>query len=377
MDRSEICRLIPDERLPSPNPVFSFQYYLRQLPPRSGAAPPVKITPASLTAPSLTPLEAKRPTQVMAILNVTPDSFSDGGVHSGENLEAIATTVRNFISSGATIIDVGGQSTRPGATTLNDDDEIARVVPVIKQIRSMPEAANVAISIDTFRARVAEEAVRAGADIINDVSGGMLDEDMFLTAARLGKTIILMHMRGTPETMNSMTDYPEGIIKCVGKELLERVQAAEKAGIRRWRIILDPGIGFAKNQNQNLELLRWMQELRDFEGLKGYPWLVGTSRKSFIGRITGVEKPDERTWGTAATVAESVRAGADIIRVHDVAEMAKVVKMADAIWRAEEVRPTEKRAELQSDEGDFTYEMGDEESSLESVSDDSSQSRTS
>jgi 2-amino-4-hydroxy-6-hydroxymethyldihydropteridine diphosphokinase / dihydropteroate synthase len=294
----------------------------------------------------------------MAVLNVTPDSFSDGGVHSPQDLDAIYSTVRGFISSRATIIDVGGQSTRPGAMPLNEDDEIARVVPVIKKIRSIPEAANIAISIDTFRARVAEEAVKAGADVINDVSAGTLDDQMFPTAAKLGTTIILMHMRGTPETMPLKTNYPEGVITGVGKELLQRVKAAEAAGIRPWRIILDPGIGFAKNQKQNLEILRRMPELREFKGLKGYPWLVGTSRKSFIGRITSMETPSERTWGTAAAVTESIRGGADIVRVHDVPEMAQVAKMADAIWRVEEAEPRRGRL-IAGEDGDSEGEDGE------------------
>ena len=143
-----------------------------------------------------------------------------------------------------------------------------------------------------------------------------------------------MHMRGTPDTMTKLTDYPDGIIEGVGNELLARVWEAERAGIRRWRIMLDPGIGFAKTQAQNIELLRRLGELRDFEGLRGFPWVVGASRKGFIGKVTGVEQASERKWGTAATVAAAVQGGADVVRVHDVQEMGQVVKMADAIWRA-------------------------------------------
>jgi 2-amino-4-hydroxy-6-hydroxymethyldihydropteridine diphosphokinase/dihydropteroate synthase len=142
-----------------------------------------------------------------------------------------------------------------------------------------------------------------------------------------------MHMRGTPETMNSLTSYPSGIIETVGNELLQRVQAAEAAGVRRWRIMLDPGIGFAKTQEQNLEILRRFDELRRHPGLENFPWLVGTSRKAFIGRITGVEAAKDRVWGTAASVAAAIQGGADAVRVHDVKEMAQVAKMADAIWR--------------------------------------------
>jgi 2-amino-4-hydroxy-6-hydroxymethyldihydropteridine diphosphokinase/dihydropteroate synthase len=204
----------------------------------------------------------------------------------------------------------------------------------------MPEARNIAISVDTFYARVAEDAIAAGADIINDVTAGEADPLMLATAARLQRPIILMHMRGTPQTMTELTQYPDGIINGVGRELFTRLQAAEAAGIRPWRIILDPGIGFAKTQDQNLELLRRLDELRVYKGLEGFPWLVGTSRKGFIGKITEVKSARDRVWGTAATVTASINGGADIVRVHDVAEMAQVAKMADAIFRVKDKRET-------------------------------------
>lgn len=270
----------------------------------------------------------------MAILNLTPDSFSDGGVHSSTDLSQLTTTVRAFIASGATIIDIGGESTRPGSTPVTPDEEIARVVPAITHIRtSIPEAAHIALSIDTYRARVAEAACAAGADIINDISAGLLDPDMLPTAARLGKSIILMHMRGTPQTMTKLADYPNGVIPEVAAELRERIAAAEDAGIRRWRIILDPGLGFAKNQPHDLEILRDLDTLRRVEGLECFPWLMGPSRKRFIGHITGVKTPRERVWGTAATVSASVAGGADIVRVHDVHEMWQVARVSDAIYR--------------------------------------------
>lgn len=269
----------------------------------------------------------------MSILNVTPDSFSDGGSHDQTNL---AATVQAAVASGATILDVGGQSTAPGARQVTGEEEAARILPAIQLIRSMPECAGVAISVDTYRADVAEAAINAGADIINDVSAGMLDPDMLPTAARLGATICLMHMRGTPTTMSGMTEYPEGVVAGVASELLERVAAAEAAGVRRWRIMLDPGLGFAKTAQQNLELLRCLGDLRRWPGLETLPWLVGASRKSFVGAVTGVEVPAERTWGTAATVAAAVAGGADVVRVHDVAEMKQVAVMSDAIWRVKE-----------------------------------------
>ena len=271
----------------------------------------------------------------MAVMNVTPDSFSDGGSRDYSDANLLTQDVRDLIAGGATMIDVGGQSTRPGAVRVSEQDELTRILPVIRHIRSMDEASQVSISVDTFYARVAEEAAKAGADIINDVSAGMLDERMLSKMAQLGKTVVLMHMRGNPETMTKLTDYPHGIIQGVGKELVARVKAAEAAGIPRWRIVLDPGIGFAKTQDQNLELLRRFDELRSFKGLEDFPWLVGASRKGFIGKITGVQKASDRAWGTAAAVTASIKGGADIVRVHDVAEMSQVARMADAMFRVD------------------------------------------
>lgn len=270
----------------------------------------------------------------MAILNLTPDSFSDGGIYASESL---ISTISSFIQNGATIIDVGGQSSAPGATSITAAEELARILPAIKAIRNHPKSASIAISVDTYRASVAEAAVAAGADIINDISAGQLDPEMLSTIAHIGKTVCLMHMRGNPATMSTLTDYTaHGLIPTIALELLARVSEAESAGIPRWRIILDPGIGFAKTQAQNLEILRRLSELRDWPGLRGLPWLVGSSRKGFVGRITGVEVPKERAWGTAATVAAAVSGGADVVRVHDVGEMRQVVKMCDAIWRVGE-----------------------------------------
>jgi 2-amino-4-hydroxy-6-hydroxymethyldihydropteridine diphosphokinase/dihydropteroate synthase len=275
--------------------------------------------------------KAPQTTRIMSILNLTPDSFSDGGNNYNIDEKTLRATILEHVAAGAHFIDVGGQSTRPGANQVSSSEELQRIIPAIKLIRSL-ELDGVAISVDTYRADVAKAAIEAGAHIINDVSAGLMDADMFLTAAKLGCGICLMHMRGTPETMNSLTDYPDGIIPTVGAELLQRVRAAEEAGIRRWRMILDPGIGFAKKQEHNVELLRRFAELKAYPGLENIPWLVGTSRKAFIGRITGVKEARERVWGTAVSVAAAVQGGADMVRVHDVREMAQVVKMADAIW---------------------------------------------
>jgi 2-amino-4-hydroxy-6-hydroxymethyldihydropteridine diphosphokinase/dihydropteroate synthase len=291
-------------------------------------------------------LQADRKTHVMAILNLTPDSFSDGGENYPEEtkdrqgdvalLDRLSVRICDFVHAGATIIDIGGQSTAPNVKQISAEEEISRTIRTIELLKQRPKipSEHVAISIDTYRADVAVAAVEAGASIINDVSAGQMDPEMLSTMARLGRAVCLMHMRGTPATMNKLTDYsPDGLIPTIAKELLERVAEAEKAGIRRWRIILDPGIGFAKTADQNLEILRRFDELRDWPGLRGLPWLVGSSRKNFVGKITGVKEANQRTWGTAATVAAAVQGGADIVRVHDVKEMAQVAKMSDAIWR--------------------------------------------
>ncbi|KAH6895563.1 Dihydropteroate synthase-like protein [Thelonectria olida] len=322
-----LAELMPAQALDPAKPWKLIQDYLNELP---RGEPMSSMTPLSATAAPITALASNRKTHIMGILNVTPDSFSDGGVHSADSL---AQTVLAMVRNGTSIIDVGGQSTAPGRPQSSAEEEVARVIPAIELIRSLPEAKDVVISVDTYRASVAEEAVAHGADMINDVSAGLLDPAMLPTVARLQKTICLMHMRGTPETMNRFTAYPDGLIPTVAAELLARVAAAEEAGIRRWRIVLDPGVGFAKTGEQNLEMLRRLEELRYWPGLEALPWLVGSSRKNFVGTVTGVAEPAKRTWGTAATVAAAVQGGADVVRVHDTAEMAAVAKMADAIWR--------------------------------------------
>ncbi|TVY90288.1 Folic acid synthesis protein [Lachnellula willkommii] len=275
---------------------------------------------------------------VMAIMNFTPDSFSNEGTRSPNkelSLSNLHLTAKLAGERGATIIDVGGQSSAPKTVEVSAEEEISRVVPPIKLLKECPDFKGL-ISVDTYRAAVAEAAVSAGADIINDISAGLMDSQMLPLAARLGKTIVLMHMRGTPMTMQQggYLDYePHGLIPSIAEELLARIQDAQAAGIRRWRIILDPGIGFAKTGEHALEILRRLDELRDWPGLRGMPWLVGASRKRFIGAITGVQKPKERVWGTAATVAAAIQGGADIVRVHDVGQMTKVALVSDAIWR--------------------------------------------
>lgn len=310
--------------------------YIKELSGKSGPTTTPMSTQFLLqpSIPSLTPLLPTKKTQVMSILNMTPDSFSDGGVHFASDKDYLRRTIQAHCDAGATILDIGGQSTRPGASSVSGYEEFNRVLPAIQVAKEM--GVNMAISVDTYRASVAEEAIKAGAHIINDISAGTLDPAMFSTIARLGCTYIMMHMRGTPETMmnEKNTTYDNLVTSVIRKELNERLTAAGAAGIRRWRIILDPGIGFAKNQPQNLEILRRFHQLRTgHPKLHGMAWLVGASRKKFIGRITGVEEPKDRTWGTAAAVTAAIEGGADIVRVHDVDAMVKVIKMADAIYR--------------------------------------------
>lgn len=262
-------------------------------------------------------------TYLMGILNVTPDSFSDGGQFN--TLEAAIAQTHSLVKAGADIIDVGGQSTRPNAEEISLDAEIDRVIPVIKRIR---EESNIPISVDTTRSAVARAAIVAGADIINDISGATYDAEMLLTAADLNVPIILMHIRGTPQTMQQLTDY-DNLIEELLEFLQQRIEAAIAAGVKRSNIAIDPGIGFAKTYEQNLEILRC---LPTFHRL-GCPVLVGPSRKSFIGRILDQPEPKERVWGTAAACCAAIAAHTHILRVHDVREMYDVCRVADAIWR--------------------------------------------
>ena len=260
----------------------------------------------------------------MGILNVTPDSFSDGGEFEGVN--SALTHAQKMIENGADIIDIGGQSTRPGAEQISLDEELKRVIPIIKVIR---EQATIPISIDTTSAEVARSAIEAGADIINDISGGTYDENMFSTAAQLEVPIILMHLKGTPQTMQSLTNYGD-LITEIKTFLEQQINKAIALGIPQSNIIIDPGIGFAKNTAQNIQLI---QQLSQFKTLNA-PILIGVSRKSFIGKITGQNNPKDRLWGTAAACCGAIANGADIIRVHDVAQMCDVAKVADTIWRS-------------------------------------------
>jgi len=257
---------------------------------------------------------------VMGVLNVTPDSFSDGGqfFDSGRAVERGL----QMAADGAAIIDVGGESTRPGSASVSDDEQIERVVPVIK---ALCKKINVPISIDTYKLEVAKAALEAGAGMINDITA-LGDERMAELAAEHDVPVVLMHMQGTPATMQIEPKY-EDVVGEVLQFLLERARRAEAAGIERKKIFIDPGIGFGKTFEHNLLLLRNIDKFV----AAGYRVLVGTSRKSFIGKLTGREKPSERIFGTAATVALCAAAGVSIVRVHDVAEMVDVVNVINTI----------------------------------------------
>jgi dihydropteroate synthase len=270
-------------------------------------------------------------TIVMGIINVTPDSFSGDGL--GNNIDAAVVQAHRMAAEGADILDIGGQSTRPGAEAISVADELSRVVPVIARLRG-EDALDLPISIDTTRAVVAQAALEAGANIVNDISGLRDEPELAAIAARHGAGLILMHIQGTPRTMQENPHYDD-LLGEVTAYLREGIEKAIQAGVPRERIWIDPGIGFGKTVNHNLELLRRLSELR----VLGYPILVGTSRKGFIGRILaplhGGDAPPaaQRVAGTGATIALSIAHGADIVRVHDVAPAVEVARVTDAIVR--------------------------------------------
>ena len=280
-------------------------------------------------------------TIIMGILNVTPDSFSDGGKWT-DSVERSVARAMEMVEEGATIIDIGGESTRPGAAEIEVEEQIKRTVPVIEAIRE--RSAEVVISIDTRHADVAKAAVKAGADIVNDVSGGTHDPNMLSTVAALQVPIVLMHMRGTPESMQSLTDYDNqgGVVDGVVSALLERSRAAEEAGIPRWMQILDPGIGFAKDLEGNLSLLKNYTDMRIKLG--DFPLLLGTSRKGFIGKLSGETVAEERDFGTVGSCVAALclgtggkenSLGCNILRVHNVKGNRQATVIMDAIVQAQ------------------------------------------
>jgi dihydropteroate synthase len=281
-------------------------------------------------------------THVMGVINVTPDSFSDGGQF--DRPERALAQARRLVAQGVEILDLGAQSTRPGAEDVGAVVEQQRLLPALKLIREAITAGELLcpaagvqqepqpplISVDTFRAPVAEAALAAGADWINDVSGGRRDPAILPLVAQAGCPYVLMHSRGDSQSMDGLTEYgAAGVVDGVLRELQHTSERAIAAGLQREQLIWDPGLGFAKTTEQNLELLRGLPRLR----AEGIPLLVGPSRKRFIGAVLNEPRAKARLWGTAAVVAQCVSAGVDVVRVHDGGPIVQVARMADALWR--------------------------------------------
>ncbi|HEV7589185.1 MAG TPA: dihydropteroate synthase [Longimicrobium sp.] len=268
-------------------------------------------------------LSLERPL-VVGILNVTPDSFSDGGRWTDP--AAAFEQARRMVDEGADMVDVGGESTRPGSAAVGDDEEMARVLPLLRAIRA---ELDVAVSVDTRKAAVARAALAEGADAINDVSA-LADPEMASTVAASGAGLVLMHMRGTPETMQTLTDYRD-VAEEVAAELEPALRRAAEAGIEAERIVVDPGIGFAKTAEQNLELIARLDVLGE---RLGRPVLLGASRKAFVGALLGGAPTAERDAGTVGACVAGLARGARIFRVHEVRAARQALDVADAIFRA-------------------------------------------
>ncbi len=260
-------------------------------------------------------------TFIMGILNITPDSFSDGG--SFIKADTAVEHAINMVEEGADIIDIGGESTRPGSDAITVSEELERVIPVIEKLSGR---IRVPISIDTYKAEVAQKAIDAGASIVNDISGLRFDPEMPGVVSRNEVSVVIMHIKGTPKNMQKNPIYGN-LIKEIIEYLEESIAIAEKAGVHHEKIIVDPGIGFGKMFEDNLEIINRLSEFRRL----GKPLLIGASRKAFIGEVLGDAPVGDRVEGTAAAVAISIMNGADIVRVHDVKEMKKVAKVSDAI----------------------------------------------
>ncbi|MEA2109137.1 MAG: dihydropteroate synthase [Pseudomonadota bacterium] len=269
--------------------------------------------------------DLRRQTLIMGILNVTPDSFSDGSRF--QNKEAALNQARRMIAEGAQIIDVGGESTRPGAAKVTLDQELERVIPIIEALRA--ERDDIPISIDTYKSQVASEALKAGADMVNDISGCHFDADMATIVSRAEAFLCLMHIKGTPDNMQVNPEY-DNVIEEIMTYLEDGIGIALEQEVAKEKLIIDPGIGFGKNLDHNLTILKYLREFQTF----GLPVLVGTSRKSFLGRLTGQEV-DNRLAGTIASVAQAIWNGANIVRVHDIEATKDAVLVLDAIRSAE------------------------------------------
>ena len=266
---------------------------------------------------------------IMGILNVTPDSFSDGGLYN--DVDRATRRALFMESEGADIIDIGGESTRPGADPVDLDTELNRVIPVIKSIR---ERSNIPISIDTYKSKVAEEALRKGANIINDISGLTFDKNMVKVAKNFDVPVIIMHIKGSPKNMQKNPYYSD-VVNEIMQFFKKQIDFAIDSGISEKNIIIDPGIGFGKTLEHNLIILARLEKFKEL----GFPILIGVSRKSFIGNICGIANPEERLYGTLGAVSVSTLLGVDIIRVHDVKPAIDAIKVSSAIRGAVKVSP--------------------------------------
>ncbi|KAI9228800.1 MAG: Dihydropteroate synthase-like protein [Piptocephalis tieghemiana] len=358
-----LCDLIPEARHPKSGKTWS--HLLNDLCPTISSSTAVKVWPMG----NGTVWKDGDPIRTMAILNCTPDSFSDGG--SWSDLDAELQQAHSLIQAGAQCIDIGGMSTRPYSSTLppSPEEEAARVIPVIRALSTAYPTSQVVLSIDTFRASVAEKAIQAGATWVNDVMAGRADPDILPLVRSHALPLCLMHSRGTPETMTSLTHYPAskgGVVGGMMLELSSRVHAAINAGIPRWLLWLDPGLGFAKTPSQNQILIRSMSKYTHppkSSPLHGYPWLIAPSRKRFIGEVTSQPDPKNRDWGTAAVCVEAVRAGAQCVRVHRIQGLIDALRMAHSMYRM--VDREEEEEEEEEEEGEEGKEKGKREEEKE------------
>ncbi len=268
-----------------------------------------------------TMLDMGAQTRIMGILNVTPDSFSDGGLFADAG--KAVSHAHDMVTAGADIIDIGGESTRPGSEPLTEKEELRRILPIIELLS---KELTVPISVDTYKASVAIKALDAGASIVNDISGLRFSPDMAKVVADYGAAVIIMHIKGTPRNMQKNPVYDD-VIGEIMAYLEEGIVIAERAGVDRDKTLIDPGIGFGKTLEHNLVILNRLDEFRSI----GRPIVLGTSRKKFIGTVLDIPVPEQRVEGTAATVAIGIERGASVVRVHDVAHMARIVRMTDAL----------------------------------------------
>jgi dihydropteroate synthase len=312
MTSAEIRRVVPWLQASSEG-LMALAAQLRSLVPRLAAEPRRELSLPSCPIPAPC---------LMGILNVTPDSFSDGGTNA--TLGAAVSRANAIAEEGACLLDIGGESTRPGSLPVASGEELRRVEPVLQALAK--DGYPLPVSLDTRRSTVAARSVELGVRILNDVSGLRDDPETARVAAANDCVLVLMHSRGTPDTMRQMAHYDD-LLAEVSQELLASVEVALASGVPEGRIWLDPGIGFAKTLEQNLELLRRLPELHAL----GFPLLVGTSRKRFLGMLTGADDPQDRVEATLATSVLALQAGADVLRVHDVRANARALKVAQAV----------------------------------------------